>query len=288
MGNLFRFPPPAIDPADRTFLTSEGEAFAKLKIESKAGKRTVFLTSYTLIFVLKGIKLLHFPDHTLEVSAGRIVLLKKGIYVMAEYMEQGSAFEALLVFLPLSLLRNHAVTSDSLLTPDADPYKVFRANELTDTFKHQVRQYFDKTLPLLDSLFGVKQQEILLLLMSSGYQAEVRKFIAATTGSGPDDLDFAIRNYIFTPVNLQDLAVLANRSLSSFKRDFQNQYHCAPKKWINTERLKQARLLLLNTDQRIAEIAAGCGFQSTSYFTRAFKKAHQCTPGEWRSESRIN
>jgi AraC-like DNA-binding protein len=119
--------------------------------------------------------------------------------------------------------------------------------------------------------------------MSSGYQTEVGRFIRGAISSEPEDLDFIVRTYLLQPVTLEDLAGLTNRSLASFKRDFRHKYQCAPRQWINRERLGQARLLLQNTDQRIAEIAESCGFESASYFIRLFRREYNCTPNEWRA-----
>src|SRR5882757_945731 len=98
---LYRFPPPPAEAADPTFLTAGSEIFAKLKIESKPGKRTVLVTEHMLIFVTKGVKLLHFAEETVRVSPGEVVLLRKGIYVMAEYVADGLDFESMMLFLPL-------------------------------------------------------------------------------------------------------------------------------------------------------------------------------------------
>jgi hypothetical protein len=47
------------------------------------------------------LKRLHFGRQTVKAGPGQIILLKKDIYVMAEYIEEGLNFEALMVFLPL-------------------------------------------------------------------------------------------------------------------------------------------------------------------------------------------
>jgi hypothetical protein len=175
MALLFRFPPPEVSPADPTFLVGKSETFAKLKIESRAGKRTVFLTEHTLLFVIKGVKLLHFADYTLPVGPDSVVLLKKGIYVMAEYLQEGLSFEALLLFLPGNLLRSlegqHQLTDGQAKA--SEPYLVFPANELTLGFKGQLRHYFNRSLADLDQLMPLKQKEILLLLQASGYRSHV-------------------------------------------------------------------------------------------------------------------
>ena len=70
----------------------------------------MLVTEHTLIFVTKGVKLLHFADETVRVSPGEVILIRKGIYVMAEYIADGLDFESMMLFLPVKLLRTLAVT----------------------------------------------------------------------------------------------------------------------------------------------------------------------------------
>ena len=47
-------------------------------------------------------------------------------------------------------------------------------------------------------------------------------------------------------------------------------------------RLELSAKQLLETDQKIIDIAANCGFNNHSYFTRAFLKKYGLTPGKYR------
>ncbi len=96
---FIHFPPIEPNLDDNTLIVAEGKIFAKLKVVSTVEKRTVFLTEHTLVFVTKGAKLLHFGEKIIKAESGKIVLLKKGIYVMAEYIDDGLQFEAILIFL---------------------------------------------------------------------------------------------------------------------------------------------------------------------------------------------
>ncbi|WP_211999865.1 AraC family transcriptional regulator [Chitinophaga sp. HK235] len=287
---LFRFPPIDAPVADPTYLTFDGETFAKLKQESKAGKRTVFLTEHTLIFVTKGIKLLHLPGETIEAGPETVVLLKKGIYVMAEYIEQGLNFEAMMLFLPVKLLK--AVSTEpffnSRKVAAAAPCVVFPGGELVQAFKKQLRMYFNKPLLHTDQLLSLKQREILLLLMNSGHQRDVCEFITGALSTDPEDLDYIVRTYLLQPVTIEDLADLTNRSLATFKRDFQRIYQMPPRQWINEQRLAHARLLIDNTQLQVSEIAWQCGYDNISYFIRIFKKKYGSTPQALRAETTIN
>lgn len=51
---------------------------------------------------------------------------------------------------------------------------------------------------------------------------------------------------------------------------------------IQEMRLKEARLLLLGSDEAIGAIAANCGFSSDDYFRRMFSKIEGISPGQFR------
>jgi AraC family transcriptional regulator, exoenzyme S synthesis regulatory protein ExsA len=94
----------------------------------------------------------------------------------------------------------------------------------------------------------------------------------------PEDLSFTLQTYLFQPLTLEELAALSNRSLATFKRDFQRQYRTAPRQWINQQRLQHARMLLQTTDRQVTDIALTCGFENVSHFIRIFRKAFGATP----------
>lgn len=282
---LYRFPPaPAEVPGDVSFLAGKHEVFAKLKRERKPGQRTVLMTEHTLIFVLKGMKLLHLPDRTVTASPGDVVLLRKGIYVMAEYIEEGVEFEALMLFLSAGLLQSLAHHGRKGRAPADDHCVVFPATGWVDGFKESVYKFFQQRPAHIDQLLPLKQQEILLLLLSGPHGANVQEFIYTAVSQEPGDIDFVVRQYLFQPVTIAELAALANCSLAKFKRDFQQRHHCAPRTWINQQRLKHACMLLENTDQPVAAIADACGFDNTSYFIRLFKTGYGTTPAAWRAK----
>jgi AraC family transcriptional regulator, exoenzyme S synthesis regulatory protein ExsA len=285
---LSRFPPSLPHPDDRSFLSADADIFAKLKIEPKAGKRTVFMTAHTLIMVISGTKLLHFPDKTLEVSAGNLFLLKKGIYVMAEHLEAGVHFEAIMMFLPDKVLQSfiagEALAIRAKLTT---PYAIFPSNDLVSDFIIQFRQYFEHRSLDYKNLMRIKQLEILTLLSASGHHNKVVSFINSAASKELVDLNLIIQENILQPLTITELAKLCNRSLAAFKRDFKKQFSTSPRSYINKQRLNHALILLQNTDKLISEIAVECAFESPSYFIRIFRQEFGVTPRSIRAKTAI-
>lgn len=58
--------------------------------------------------------------------------------------------------------------------------------------------------------------------------------------------------------------------------------------WILERRLSEARLLLTDSDDPLATIAAGAGFNDLGQFTRAFRRRHGRPPGAWRHAVRTS
>jgi len=56
----------------------------------------------------------------------------------------------------------------------------------------------------------------------------------------------------------------------------------APKAWINNERLRRARKLLLHSDAGVGTIGASVGYDDPSHFTKYFRKSVGCSPREFR------
>jgi AraC-like DNA-binding protein len=287
---LFRFPPSPADPGDPSFLALDTATYAKYKQVNRSGTRNVFLTEHTLVFTISGTKLLHLPGQVLNVGPDSVVLLKRGIYLMAEYLENARDFEALMLFLPVRTVRAFVLQQQLELPGGKNSvfYVVAPANELLLGFRDQYRHYFGTSFRDMEQLLSLKVQELLLLLLSTPQRHEILAFLAALLREEPEDLTFTVQTYLFQPLTLEELAGLSNRSLATFKRDFQRLYHTTPRQWINQQRLEHGRLLLQTTEQPVTDIALACGFESASHFIRIFRKAFGATPQTIRAKRTIS
>jgi len=286
---LSRSPPSPADPGDPSFLAMDTATYAKYKQVNRSGVRNVFLTEHTLVFTISGSKLLHLPGQVLNIGPNSVVLLKRGIYLMAEYPGKALEFEALMLFLPASVLRQFVVQYQLELPGEKQDtfYVILPANELLTGFRDQYRHYFGKQVRDMERLLFVKIKELLLLLLATEQRGEVLSFLSSVIKEEPEDLAFTVRTYLFQPLTLEELAELSNRSLATFKRDFQRYYHTSPRQWINRQRLQHARLLLQTTEQSVSDTALACGFENVSHFIRIFRREFGITPQMMRTQQTI-
>jgi AraC-like DNA-binding protein len=89
------------------------------------------------------------------------------------------------------------------------------------------------------------------------------------------------KNFCFN-LRLEDYAELCHRSLSTFKRDFQQHFNEPPGKWLLKRRIQHAANLIANSDQSISQVAFESGFEDLSHFSRVFKKIIGANPTEYK------
>ena len=78
------------------------------------------------------------------------------------------------------------------------------------------------------------------------------------------------------------IAASASVSESECLRCFHTTIGTTPIQYLKQYRIQQAAKLLLESQEKVADIAAGCGFQDMSYFTKSFREEKGCTPTQYR------
>lgn len=96
-------------------------------------------------------------------------------------------------------------------------------------------------------------------------------------------LDYMAQNYQ-EPVTLQQMADRAHVSREYLCRLFHKISGSSPMEYLNRYRIRQSTFLLLQSEERISDIALSCGFSHSSYFGKLFLEYMGCTPTEYRKK----
>ena len=91
-----------------------------------------------------------------------------------------------------------------------------------------------------------------------------------------------IRRNLAETLTIEGIAASASVSESECIRCFRNMIGTTPIRYVIQLRLQRAAELLMQTDDKITEIGAACGFQEMSYFARAFRQQYGATPSAYR------
>ena len=84
------------------------------------------------------------------------------------------------------------------------------------------------------------------------------------------------------PLDVGQIADALHLSHAHFSRKFKAALGVSPVEYLRSYRLQQARGLLAQSDDSVAQIANRCGFEDAAYFSRAFKAEFGSSPLEFR------
>ncbi|MDR9852429.1 response regulator [Paenibacillus sp. VCA1] len=101
------------------------------------------------------------------------------------------------------------------------------------------------------------------------------------------DIAAYLENHYAEDISLQDMAARFFLSREYISRRFKQEFGVNISDFLAGVRIEKAKLLLLNPQLRIAQIAEMVGYQDEKYFSKVFKKQEGRTPNEYRKEQAV-
>lgn len=160
-----------------------------------------------------------------------------------------------------------------------------------DEYIYQAAKLLERTVGATDDLSHMLGQSIAL---SVAYHI-LRSYAVAPTASKRDlplrrNVKLLLSEYIndnlSRPIQLDELAALAQVKTHSLLRSFKASFGRTPANYIIERRISEARRLLAFTELDITAIAMATGFSSHSHLSTTFKKITGVTPSDFRRDLR--
>jgi AraC-like DNA-binding protein len=136
-------------------------------------------------------------------------------------------------------------------------------------------------------LLKLKFEELLLNILSSQNHVPLKCYLSDICRSTKPSIREIMELNFFSNLSLDEFARLCARSLSAFKKEFQEIYDTTPGKWLQEKRLQYSRYLLETTDLSLDEICMESGFENQSHFNRVFKSKYNISPGKFKVKKNI-
>ena len=256
--------------------------FVAYRNEIYPSKYDVFFEEHAVIVVLEGEKKFASPTQEVHVTKGDILFIQRGFYLMSESINE--SYKSLVFFFDEKLLKEFVGLHPELFSEDSqdleeqDPILLLKSDDNFEKFIQSIFPYFHSREELKNHFLRLKFQELLLHLLELDHSQQLRAILYALNKGQKVDLSFLMNSYYLKPLTLIELARLSGRSLSVFKRDFQEKFSSSPALWLKNKRLDYAKFLLKNTTKNVSEISSEIGYESVSHFIRAYKEKFAVTP----------
>ena len=246
-------------------------------------KNEIFFEEHAIVYVLEGEKKFISPTQDIHVQKGQILFFQRGCYSMNESIDVN--YRSLVFFFPEKLLKEFVAQNLTLFEDYSsntfEQILSLESNDNFDKFVDSLIPFFSSRTNLLNQFLKLKFTELMLLLLDIDSSNQFRKTLFNIYQGQKADLAYLLENYYLKPLNINELAHISGRSLSAFKRDFEEQFHTSPAVWIKNKRLEYASFLLQNSKKNVSEISLEIGYESVSHFIKAFKEKYGFTPNKF-------
>ncbi|MDR2058501.1 MAG: AraC family transcriptional regulator [Dysgonamonadaceae bacterium] len=129
----------------------------------------------------------------------------------------------------------------------------------------------------------IKQKELFFILRFFYTKEEVAGLFAPIISRNLDFKSIVLNNYLNTN-SVKELAKICNYSLSSFNRNFKNNFNENPYIWLQNQKLKYIIGKLSNKNIPFSQIIDEFRFSSPAHFTIYCKKHLHLTPSQFRKK----
>ena len=248
-----------------------------------AGERgTFFLEQHLLYVVLGGSVKLTCGRQSWTVRKNEMILLRRAQSV--SYEKQGSEetglFESQLFAINDELLKDF-LTSQQVQIPQMTEELGTQVSPMSDrlvAYCWSLSPYFNDPSQVNPGLLRLKVMELLYNVMDCS--KNIFRQMLQLRQPVKTDIHRVVEENYTSPISLDELAYLSGRSLSSFKREFQDIYGESPARWIREKRLSKAQQMLRSSSLSVADVAYSLGFENPTHFSRIFKQQYGYAPSQ--------
>ncbi|HUQ65650.1 MAG TPA: AraC family transcriptional regulator [Flavitalea sp.] len=241
-------------------------------------------------FTLGGDKILHRNSKTWYLTEHSSLFAKKAAWKQ----EIGTAgWEILSFYIPDQFLyrffkeNRHRWPLNAHVKPPSDVFIEVKVNETTRAFFYSLLPYFDQQPAPPEELLELKFRELLFNILSNPENFELLAYLNDKSDQDKTPIYEVMEENYFFNLTIPDFARLAQRSVTTFKRDFFHYYKMTPGKWLTIKRLNHATLLLNTTHKNVYEIASDSGFENVTHFDRVFKENYDVSPSQYRKRNSL-
>ena len=224
-------------------------------------------------------------DKTYTIKKGEALFINKGVYNTKQYFEVD--YCVMLFFITDDFIRRFVKNHKDLLyskgsdTTNSQIFNIDVGDSLNSLFL-SVFNYLNQSNNIPKDLVEIKFNELLFNIILNPANKDLARFFNSLLLANKTSLNDVMTKNFHSDLKIEEYARLYGKSLSSFKRDFQNHFKETPRKWLNKKRLEYAKTLLESPELNINDICFECGFKNPSHFNSSFKEMYKYPPNLYR------
>ena len=159
----------------------------------------------------------------------------------------------------------------------------FSNTESVDLLIRKLFHIFTEEHNQKDLLIEMNTSELIVhMLQTESRNLLLKNYRKHLTKSGLAAAIEYINKNLDRPISVKKLTEIACMSKASFYRYFNNEFGMSPGEYINSERVKMARKLLVGQKLNVTDVSFKLGYSSLSHFIKLFKEHTGTTPKQYQ------
>jgi AraC-like DNA-binding protein len=253
--------------------------------------REHFHDFYEIYFLVSGKRKYLINDQVYDISPGNIVIIDKySLYKTIQY--ENSPHQRILINFPAKFMYDFMLFSTELniLEIFNKDIHILNPDEKDQEF---IQILLDKIKALYvkkesGHLYSIRAHLLVILLYIKGYLDKAyessKKEKSCNDNKLNQILNFISKNY-YRSLNLSEIGSKFHYSESYISRLFVKTINMTFIEYLNQTRIKNACVLLRETNLKVLEVAGKTGFNNSTHFGRVFKKITGVHPLKYRKKS---
>jgi AraC-like DNA-binding protein len=252
---------------------------------TEISKQQILLNKNTFSFLQEGTKEVFFDNSTYAIDNSQFLLMKSGHCLMTEKLSSNSKYYRSILFFfsnedVFQFVRKFKLETSNSKTPYST-YS-FKYDSFTKRFVNSLLGISKLSKSIQENILKAKFEEIMLYLIDL---KGLDFFYSLIDNSDNQNRKFiqTIESNRLTKLTIKELSFLTSMSVSTFKREFEKNFHSSPSKWFQDKRLEYSAFLLKSSSKRPSDILKEIGYKNLSNFIQAFKIKFGVTPKQFQS-----
>ena len=259
------------------------------KLDEAVWHKEGYVSTHAITLVLKGFLRIENADGLfVEVPAGKMVFLPKGLYMISDILPEDGSFEAMVFFFDKEIVCRF-INSLKLKTKKTGciSHILLNYTDQMKVFTNYLRMQYGKGTKPNPELTAMKLFEFLHLISSSQTDDSFLNALSTLNNKERKGLKEFMNTNFSKPLSIEDYSYLTGRTLSTFRRDFKTQFGgISPKQWLIDKRLEKAHELLSSKNITVSEVVEETGYENIPHFIKAFHKKYGIPPKQYLIQKR--
>jgi len=252
---------------------------------TEISKQQILLNKNTFSFLQEGTKEVFFDNSTYAIDNSQFLLMKSGHCLMTEKFSSDSKYYRSILFFfsnedVFQFIRKFKLETSNTKTLYST-YS-FYYDSFINRFVDSLIDISKLSKSIQENILNAKFEEIMLYLMDLKGLDFLYSLINNSDNQNQKFIQ-TIESNRLNKLTIKELSFLSNMSVSTFKREFEKNFHSSPSKWFHDKRLEHSAFLLKNESKRPSDIYQEIGYENLSNFIQAFKIKFGVTPKQYQS-----